>query len=574
MTKENTKEFSLKDLSACLFSYYKDMPFITTFIILLFFISSVSEAIGISALLVLLLDFFNLEVSQNKITIFLNNFFQYFGVTLNLTSMLFIFFIAIFLKSIILFCSMYISAVFGVDLSRNARKDLIEKLIAARYSFLVNIPIGRIITHLNEETDRISIVYVKFCRSINYLIEALVYSLIAILASYEMAFLLIAFGLFTTLFLHFFNKVFYKIGQELLNIKRSFNNNISNLFTSIKPLKAMGLESFGAKSIQEDINKIRKNMSRYWLFESLLLSSQEPLSFIFVVLFILFSITIFNIPAVTALFVAAVFYRLSNRLLSFHNSIRGLIKFIPSINSIKKITFVAKKEKEYYARKKKINNIKKIKFENITFHYKNNTIFRNLSVNLNLKQITVIKGTSGIGKTTFVDLISGLYKPNKGLIKLNNENLQNIDLFNWRQQIGYVSQDPALFDDTILNNLALMKNYNKEKLKEILKITMCNHFVNKSHKKLNTIIGNRGSKISGGQRQRLAIARALMQKPTLLILDEATSELNPSLENKILSNIIKYQNSMGIIIISHNAKIKKVADQCLEIVNKKIIRIP
>ena len=210
----------------------------------------------------------------------------------------------------------------------------------------------------------------------------------------------------------------------------------------------------------------------------------------------------------------------------------------------------------------------------ITFHYKNNTIFRNLSVNLNLKQITVIKGTSGIGKTTFVDLISGLYKPNKGLIKLNNENLQNIDLFNWRQQIGYVSQDPALFDDTILNNLTLMKNYNKEKLKETLKITMCNHFVNKSHKKLNTIIGNRGSKISGGQRQRLAIARALMQKPTLLILDEATSELNPSLENKILSNIIKYQNSMGIIIISHNAKIKKVADQCLEIVNKKIIRIP
>ena len=573
MPKNKIKKFSYSDLFLSIVSFFKDKPFITSLIIFLFFLSSMSEAVGISALFVILLDFLNLEDSQNKITIFLNNFFNYFNITLSLNSMLFVFLITIFLKSVILFSSLYLSSITSVNLAKIVRKDLVQKLISAKYSFLVNIPIGRIITHLNDETDRVSIFYVKLCRSINFLIQALIYSLIAILASWEMSFLLMAFGLITALILQQFNKIFYIIGQEFLDIKRTFNNNISNLFTSIKPLKAMGLENFGSNLINLDIKKIKKNMSKYWFYESILLAAQEPLSFVFVVFFILTSIKFFNIPIITALFVAAVFYRLSNRLLNFYNSVRNLVNFLPSINSIKEISSVTKKEKEYYEGKKSINDVKQIKLKNITFKYKNNIIFQNLSINFDLKKIIFIDGKSGVGKTTLLDLIIGLYKPDKGLIILDNININNINLLKWRQQIGYVSQDPSLFDDTILNNLTLMKNYDEKKMQKILEITFSNNFINKFNKKLNTIVGTRGSKVSGGQRQRLAIARALMQNPKLLILDEATSELNPDLERKILLNIIKYKKTMGIIIVSHNKKNIEFADEYLKVSNKKIIKL-
>ena len=380
------------------------------------------------------------------------------------------------------------------------------------------------------------------------------------------------FALISSLLLNRFNKIFYIIGQEFLNIKRIFNNNVSNLFTSIKPLKAMGLERFGSSSIENDIKEIKKNMKKYWLFESILLAFQEPFSFIFIVIFIISSIEYFGIPAVTALFVAIIFYRLSNRLLSFYNSVRSLGNFLASVNSIKEIESTADKEREYYSERNNIKNVNKIKFENITFKYKKNIIFENISTTFDLKKILYIEGESGAGKTTLVDLITGLNKPDNGIIKLNNQSINNINLLDWRKQIGYASQDPALFDDTILNNLTLMKDYNMKEIEKILEITFCKDFINKFDKKINTVIGNRGTKISGGQRQRLSIARALIQKPDLLILDEATSELNPDLEKKILAGIIKYKEATGIIIISHNNKNKKLAEKYYKIRNKKITK--
>ena len=572
MSKEDNKNFSLKELFTCVFSYFKDRPYITSLIVFLFILSSLSEAVGISALLVILVDFFDGGSSENKIILILNNFFQFFNINLDLKPMLAVFFVAIFFKAIILFGSLYISSITAVNLSKNIRGNLVNELIGTKFSFLVNLPIGRIITHLNDESDRVAIFYVKFCRAINLLVQAFIYSLIAVIASWQISFSLIFFALMVALILQQFNKIFYKIGQEFLNIKRLFNNNISNLFSSIKPLKAMGLENFGANSIQSDINRIQKNMKRYWLYESALLSLQEPFSFIFIVFYVVISVTFFGVPIITSLFVAVLFYRLSRFLLSFYTSIRSLASFLPSINSINDVKKSAQREKEYFKGKNKVYDVKQIKFKNINFKYKKNIIFQNFSLNLNLQKITFVEGKSGIGKTTFVDLITGLFQPDKGSIFLDGKNIKDIDLVNWRKQIGYVSQDPSLFGDTILNNLTLSKDYNSNDLEAILKLTFCDSFINKYERKLKTVIGNRGSKMSGGQRQRMAIARALLQKPKLLILDEATSELNATLEKQLLINIANYKELKGIIIISHNTRNKKIAEQYLKIANNKITK--
>ena len=132
----------------------------------------------------------------------------------------------------------------------------------------------------------------------------------------------------------------------------------------------------------------------------------------------------------------------------------------------------------------------------------------------------MISGKSGCGKTTIVDLIIGLYKPNSGQILINNTPLNKININYWRKQIGYVPQETILLNDTILKNITLGSKYKKKDLYFSLKAAEMDQFVNQLPQKLNSVIGERGVMLSGGQRQRISIARALLRKPKIMKFKE------------------------------------------------------
>ena len=149
-------------------------------------------------------------------------------------------------------------------------------------------------------------------------------------------------------------------------------------------------------------------------------------------------------------------------------------------------------------------------------------------------------GESGSGKSTFVNLISGLIKCNSGNIKIDKKNLKEKNIKDFQKKIGYVPQQTFLLDDSIRNNIAFginKDNYNDDDMYKILNIVELNQFVISLKDKLETIVGERGTKLSGGQIQRIGIARALFINPELLILDEATNALDLDTEKKLLRNI-------------------------------------
>ena len=215
-------------------------------------------------------------------------------------------------------------------------------------------------------------------------------------------------------------------------------------------------------------------------------------------------------------------------------------------------------------------NFESLSCENISFKYPNtsNFLFKNISLKINKGDVVGISGKSGSGKTTLANIILTLLKPSSGNILFNEKNIiENSETF--RSNIAYVSQDSFVFDDSIRNNIAFLKNYNDysqdNEILEAMKSSKLYNFVEKIEDGLNHNLGHKGNKISGGQRQRLSISRALFYKRDLIILDEFTSSLDDYNEDQILKEIQSMKNIATFIIISHNEKVLKICNKIIQI---------
>jgi ABC-type multidrug transport system fused ATPase/permease subunit len=230
-----------------------------------------------------------------------------------------------------------------------------------------------------------------------------------------------------------------------------------------------------------------------------------------------------------------------------------------------------KDEKNSNSSKKKNNKIKKISFSNISFSYpKNkNKIFNNINFEIKSFDKVAIVGKTGIGKSSLINLLSGLLEPTSGEILINDKK-NSISIF--YSQIAYVSQNVYLADDSIYSNITFSDNQNdKKRVEKILEILDLSDLINSLEKGLNTVIGEKGSKISGGQVQRIGIARALFKNPSILFLDEATSSLDEQTEIKILNNIFKIMKNKIVIFSTHRKSVTKYCNRIIEINKNNVI---
>jgi ATP-binding cassette subfamily C protein len=216
-----------------------------------------------------------------------------------------------------------------------------------------------------------------------------------------------------------------------------------------------------------------------------------------------------------------------------------------------------------------------IALKNVNFSYHEKAILQDVSIDIEAGQLTAFVGPSGGGKTTVVDLIVGLLTPSSGEIRIDGVSLRGTDLKAWRQMIGYVPQEPFLFHDTVERNVTLGDpNIDHSAVVAALNAADAMGFVGHLENGIQTKIGERGMKLSGGQRQRLAIARALVRCPKLLILDEATTALDPETELEICQTLRKLTGKLTILAISHQPAIVSVADKVYRVSERNFTEEP
>jgi len=214
-------------------------------------------------------------------------------------------------------------------------------------------------------------------------------------------------------------------------------------------------------------------------------------------------------------------------------------------------------------------------FDNVNFHYKSNPdnkVLQNVNVNFAGGKMTALVGHSGSGKSTLLNMIPRIYVPTGGSIHLDDQDISKFNLASLRSQMSIVDQNTTLFDDTVLNNIKYARpEASNEEIYEAAKQSMCNEFINNLENGYETMIGENGVKLSGGEKQRLSIARAFLKKSKIILLDEATSSLDSKTEEKIQKALGQLTFNKTTIVIAHRLSTILNSDKIYVVDSGKII---
>ena len=214
------------------------------------------------------------------------------------------------------------------------------------------------------------------------------------------------------------------------------------------------------------------------------------------------------------------------------------------------------------------------RFENVSFSHGSTPILHDVDLEFPTNSIAVLSGSSGAGKTTIIDLLIGLNRPTRGRIMIGSTALTDIDVRAWRREIGYVPQELSLLHASIRDNISLNDtSISDAQIVEALTLAGAGEFLANLPKGLDTDVGEMGGKLSGGQRQRISLARALVTRPKVLILDEVTSALDGRTEADIVSNIASLRGLYTIVAITHRPAWTDIADRLYLVAGGRVSRV-
>jgi len=223
------------------------------------------------------------------------------------------------------------------------------------------------------------------------------------------------------------------------------------------------------------------------------------------------------------------------------------------------------------------SSLKQIRLDALSFYYpggKDNFALRDINLTFRCGEVTALVGKTGAGKTTIADLLARLYEPIEGCILADERDIRELNLSQWRRNIGYVGQDPFLFNGSFYENISLWEpTCTEEDVERVARIAHVHDFVESLGAGYDSMVGDRGLQLSGGQRQRVSIARALLHNPSILIFDEATSALDNLTEQEVHEAISRLRESSTVIVIAHRLRTVQDADLVVVLDRGRVIEV-
>ncbi len=442
------------------------------------------------------------------------------------------------------------------------RRRLIEHLLAVRWRFLVHQPLGRIANVASGEAMRAGRAFTLVAELLALAIQSAVMGAIAVLVSWKIALAAAVIGALITAALAIFVRGSRTAGRKQASRTKDLLVYLSDTLGNLKPVRAMAREAAFARLFETRIRRLHKTIRRQVLNREGLNNLQDMLLAIALGSGFWVAWSIWRVPVAELVVVGIVLYRSVSSIGKLQKVYQTAVEMEASWYQAEELIAEAAAAPEPNPGRLPARFERAVALEAVSFAHGSHRVLERASLLVPAGSLTVLTGPSGAGKTTVVDLILGLHRPDSGRVTIDGVDLAEIDLLSWRRMVGYVPQETVLFHDTIRANLTLGDDsLDDTALEAALRTAEAWDFVAALPEGLETMVGERGARLSGGQRQRIALARALLGSPKLLVLDEVTSALDPTTASEITRNIRRLADRTTVLAVTHRPELLEVADR-------------
>jgi ATP-binding cassette subfamily C protein len=441
------------------------------------------------------------------------------------------------------------------------RLEFLRALLAARWGYYTRQPVGTLANAFATEATRASEAYLYGTTIVALTIQAVLYAGLGTLVSWQATIGALATGVITVSVFSGLVRMTRSAGIRQTELLKTLLGRLTDVLYAVKPLKAMAREQLVGPLLEAETNELNRALQRQVLSKEAVRALQEPLLVGAIALGLYVSLTHFGLPLESVFLLVLFFARALINLNRVQKQYQAMVACESAFWSLRETIDRSQGACESTDGAQPPTLSREIELRGLTFAYGDKTILDDASLRVSAGQLTGLVGSSGAGKTTVADLIAGLVRPQTGEVWIDDVALGEIDLKAWRHEIGYVPQETFLLHESVLINVTLGDpDLDAAAVEKALRQAGAWEFVSALPDGVHTTIGERGALVSGGQRQRLALARALVHEPRLLILDEATAALDAESEIAIYDTIRKLRGRVTIFAISHQPAMLDAAD--------------
>ena len=459
-------------------------------------------------------------------------------------------------------------------IERFVREEITDLTLNIQWEYYLKISQGDISKSIISEGQNISEGYMYFISAITYSFIAITYFFACLILVPDTFFILIIYAIFAFRIYLYYSRKADKYGKDLSNITSNIGDWTAAIFNNLKYLKAISKDKLAKDASRDIFSKFANSYenARVASYKSKFIT--EVMTIIFIFLAISF-ILLKGSNTANLILSLSLFIRMTPKIYNAQIRLLDSVAMVswPKVH-FEKIKWARRFKDIIHKNNDNFSFDGQIIFDSVFFNYPNcQPILNNINLTIQKNDCIGIIGKSGIGKSTLLDLITGIIKPKKGSIYLSGENMQNINIYSWRKKIGIVMQENFFKNDTLSSNIALGKKIDRNKIKNSLIKANAWEFVCLLPNGIDEMILDRGLRFSGGERQRIALARALYNEPQVLILDEPSTGLDKTSERKLISSIKKLKGTINIIIISHKKEVVKICDSVFTLDEKGLNKI-
>jgi len=552
--------------TAMLIAFVRAYPWRTALALFALIIAGVLDGLGLS----LLLSMLNLATGTaedpsmpERVAL---DVVDWLGLEPTVVSLLTLGIVMIALKAVIVLLANRQVGYTVAHVATDLRLQLIRAVMKSRWRYYLAQPVGKLSNAVATEAHRASEGFFHGAVMATQAISAIIYAGLALMISWQASLIALTFGGVLLGLLHFLVRIAGRAGRDQTGLLKSLLSVMTDQLGAVKPLKAMAREEHIDTLMSGQTKKLKKALKNQVIAKAGLTALQEPLLAILVGLGFFFFLIRMELPMATVMVMIFLIARSVNHLAKAQRSLQHMAISESAYWSLRLTIEEAEAEREPARGHLPASLNKSIVFDRVSFNYDDQPVINSLSMEIRAGQLTVLSGPSGSGKTTLIDLVAGLLHTDSGNILVDGQALNDIDHHQWRRMIGYVPQESLLINDSVFQNLTLGEpGLNEEHAQKALELADAWDFISQLPQGLQTPLGERGGRLSGGQRQRLAIARALIHGPRLLILDEATSNLDAESEAAVIETIEHLKGRLTLLAVSHDEALVRAADQVIRI---------